>query len=101
MKLTIYYDGQFWVGLLLRQTDEGLYASRHVFGPEPNDGDIFNFVHNDLQRLLETQTVAVATDQAFLQDRRINPKRLLRLVNKEKKEQGPSNAAQNALRVQL
>ena len=101
MELTIYFDGQFWVGLLLRKSEKGLYASRHVFGPEPNDGEVCEFINTDLQRLLDTQTVAIDTDKSLALYRRINPKRLQRLVNKERKKQGPTNIAQDALRAQL
>jgi len=101
MTLTIYYDGQFWVGLVQRQTEQGLFATRHVFGPEPSDGEVFEFVNRDMDRLIESQTVAITLEQTLDLNRCINPKRLRRLVNKEKEQAGPSNVAQNALRVQL
>ncbi|MBP2652190.1 MAG: hypothetical protein H6Q74_3015 [Firmicutes bacterium] len=49
MKLTVFYDGQFWVGVLEEVIDEKLKAVRYVFGSEPYDWDVMNFVN---QRML-------------------------------------------------
>jgi len=35
MKLTIYHDGQFWVGVVEVERDGKLKAWRRVFGSEP------------------------------------------------------------------
>jgi hypothetical protein len=35
-KLTVYFDGQFWVALCERQDDGRLFIARHAFGPEPS-----------------------------------------------------------------
>ena len=51
MKLTVYYDGQFWVGVIEVVNDGKLRAIRHLFGQEPKDSEIMHFVHNQLYRL--------------------------------------------------
>ena len=78
-----------------------MFAARHVFGPEPSDGEVLEFVMRDMERLIASQTVAVANDPLMETDRKISPKRLMRLVRKEKEAAGPSSAAQDALRAQL
>lgn len=41
---TVYFDGQFWVGIVERIEESGLSAARVVFGAEPSDEEIFRFV---------------------------------------------------------
>ena len=42
--LTVYHDGQFWVGLAERVEDGRYGAARIVFGAEPSDEEILRFV---------------------------------------------------------
>ena len=44
--LTVYHDGQFWVGLAERVEDGGYGVARIVFGAEPSDEEILRFVVN-------------------------------------------------------
>ena len=49
--LTVYHDGQFWVGLA-EHFEEGRYgAARIVFGAEPSDEEILRFVVSKWERL--------------------------------------------------
>ena len=42
--LTVYHDGQFWVGLA-EHVEDGRYSiARIVFGAEPSDEEILRFV---------------------------------------------------------
>ena len=38
--LTVYFDGQFWVGVAERRDERGLSACRIVFGAEPSDAEV-------------------------------------------------------------
>jgi hypothetical protein len=40
MKLTIYHDGQYWVGVVEEQDQGKLKAARYIFGTEPKDEEI-------------------------------------------------------------
>ena len=42
--LTVYQDGQFWVGLAEHVEDSRYGAARIVFGAEPSDEEILRFV---------------------------------------------------------
>lgn len=42
--LTVYFDGHFWVGIAERIDSERLEACRIVFGAEPSNEDIYQFV---------------------------------------------------------
>ncbi|CAI6252172.1 hypothetical protein NRS6120_07000 [Bacillus subtilis] len=52
MKLTIYYDGQFWVGVVEVVNNGKLRAFRHLFGKEPRDSEVLEFVHNQLLNMM-------------------------------------------------
>ncbi|MBS4175599.1 YjdF family protein [Bacillus sp. FJAT-49736] len=100
MKLTIYYDGQFWVGVIEIQEKRRLKVYRYVFGSEPKDVDVLEFVncrllailHNGMQRGVET---------GKKQRKAINPKRLQRKVAKELKQKGISTKAQEAIKEEI
>lgn len=42
--LTVYHDGQFWVGLAEHVEDGRYGVARFVFGAEPSDEEILQFV---------------------------------------------------------
>lgn len=49
--LTLYHDGQFWVGLAERVEDGAYGVARIVFGAEPSDQEILRFVNERWHRL--------------------------------------------------
>ncbi|WP_158013444.1 DUF2992 family protein, partial [Carbonactinospora thermoautotrophica] len=50
---TVFFDGQFWVGVLEVAGPDGVRAARYVFGSEPTGPDLLRFVHRDFLPLLE------------------------------------------------
>ena len=49
--LTVYHDGQFWVGLA-EHVEGGRYdVARIVFGAEPSDEEILRFVASEWEKL--------------------------------------------------
>jgi hypothetical protein len=53
MKLSVFHDGRFWVGVVEEQDDTGLKAARQIFGSEPKDTEILEFVNHRMMALLE------------------------------------------------
>ena len=49
--LTVYHDGQFWVGLAEHVEDGRYGAARIVFGAEPSDEEILRFVTSKWAKL--------------------------------------------------
>lgn len=49
--LTLYHDGQFWVGIVEHVEDGKLGATRIVFGAELSDEEILEFVVNRWEKL--------------------------------------------------
>ncbi|MBI0444047.1 YjdF family protein [Bacillus velezensis] len=99
MKLTVYYDGQFWVGVIEVVNNGKLRAVRHLFGQEPKDSEIMHFVHNQLlQTLSRTEQAGVCVKA---KSKKLNPKRLQRQASKEMKNIGISTKAQKAIKQEL
>lgn len=99
MKLTVYFAGDYWVGVAEETSGGRLKAVRHIFGAEPKDGEVLEYVLHRLNKQLDeaTQTVAVGAPA----ERRVNPKRLARQAALELKRQGISSKAQEALKLEL
>lgn len=99
MKLTIYFDGQFWVGVAEKEEGTCVKAARHVFGGEPHDADLFRFVNHEMLYLLEK---AKPESSSFRpSEHSANPKRLARQAAKEMQAKGISTASQEAIKADL
>ena len=49
--LTVYHDGQFWVGLAEHVEDGRYGVARTVFGAEPSDEEVLRFVVSKWEKL--------------------------------------------------
>lgn len=97
MSLTIYHDGQFWVGIIEVVEDGKLRAFRYVFGAEPKDTEILDFIYYKLLNIIN-QSVHSGLDVKRKSNKKINPKRLQRQVAKEINKLGISTKAQEAMK---
>lgn len=98
MKLTIYHDGQFWVAVFEECVKGKLLAGRHVFGQEPKDEQVLAFIRYELSALLAKLSQGVTVQP--LDVKKVNPKRLARLVAQELHSKGVSTYAQEAMRLE-
>ena len=93
--LTVYHDGQFWVGLA-EHVEGGRYgAARIVFGAEPSDEEILQFVAGRWAKLSLFDDEATETSKPAK-----NPKRRAREAAKALKRPAVSTKAQQALAAQ-
>ncbi|MFE0566160.1 YjdF family protein [Priestia megaterium] len=97
MSLTIYHDGQFWVGIIEVVEDGKLRAFRYVFGTEPKDTEILDFIYYKLLNIIN-QSVHSGIDVEEKSDKKINPKRLQRQVAKQINKVGVTTKAQEAMK---
>ncbi|WML31184.1 YjdF family protein [Neobacillus sp. OS1-32] len=97
MKLTITYDGQFYVGIVETISENTLKAYRYVFGNEPKDQEVLDFVNNDLLKLITSHSQEGVPANHTLK-RNINPKRLQRQAAKELANTSISFKAQEAIK---
>ena len=49
--LVVRFDGQFWVGIVERVEDGALSSCRVVFGAEPSNEEVLDFVLREWARL--------------------------------------------------
>ncbi|MBG9794855.1 hypothetical protein ABD76_21200 [Paenibacillus dendritiformis] len=99
MKLTVYFETPFWVGIVEEQFGNQVKACRHVFGAEPKDAEVMEFVMTRMNPLLEQVQSGVETE--ISRKRPVNPKRLARIVAREMQRHGISSQSQEALRLEL
>ncbi len=86
---TIYFDGQFWCAFIQKQTGGNFYTGRHVFGSEPSNPQILEWMLSGYSqvRLYKTdvlQKVRVK-DYAKKTESRI-PKSFVKFKEAQKKE---------------
>ena len=90
--LTVYQDGQFWVGLA-EHVEGGRYgAARIVFGAEPSDEEILRFVVSKWEKLS-----FFGGEPAEVSKPAKNPNRRAREAAKALKRPAMSTKAQQAL----
>ena len=110
-QFTLYFDGRFWVGVLeCRERHHGgdvngqaitVRAARHVFGAEPSDVELYDFLltHGGalIDRAAACPPVPASRSAGSSSAPRPNPKRAARQAAKEAARARPSTAAQAAL----
>lgn len=101
MKLTVYFEGQFWVGVVEDNENGKLRAYRHVFGDEPKDGEIWDYVLKHLNSCMDALSCPPAANAVSFAPKRVSPKRLARLAAAEMQRRGITTAAQEALKLEL
>jgi hypothetical protein len=95
---TVYFESPYWVGVLEEERESRLFVARHVFGAEPSDQEIYEFVCNDLDALKRRMSVSVAVETRTV--KKINPKRLQREVQRILDQHGISSKAEEVMRLQ-
>ncbi|RDI49736.1 YjdF family protein [Nocardia mexicana] len=96
---SVYFDGQFWVGVLEITDESGVRAARHIFGPEPTGPELEEFAIRHYGRLLDRALAAPAVAADSRPKATVNPKRLARQAAREQASRPLTSAAQDALRV--
>lgn len=93
--LTVYHDGQFWVGLAERVEGGRYGAARIVFGAEPSDEEILRFVASEWEKLS-----FFGDDPTEASEPARNPKRRAREAAKALKQPAMGTKAQQTLAAQ-
>lgn len=94
-RLTVFFEGPFWVGVFECISEEKLSVCKVTFGAEPKDYEVYEFVLKNYYRLRFSS--AVATD---VKETVRNPKRIQREVRKQVQNIGISTKSQQALKLQ-
>jgi hypothetical protein len=99
IKLTVCFESIFWIGIFERVYEEKYEVSRVVFGSEPKDYDVYDFILKNFYNLRFSNSLSHnKTDEA--KERKINSKRLKRKIKKEMKNTEIGTKAQLAVKLQ-
>lgn len=93
--LTVYFENPFWVGVFERVEDENLSVCKVIFGSEPKDYEIADFVLHHYYDLKFSPAVKAKVKQSA-----DNPKRRLRNAKKQIQNVGVGTKSQQALAFQ-
>lgn len=100
IKATIFFEKRYWVGTFERTEKEGYAVARHIFGAEPSDPEVHEFVLSHYQELQFGELKDVE-----IQIQRMNPKRVQREVRREMKKiketTKPSTFAQDYMKEEI
>lgn len=97
---TVFFDGSLWMGVLEVTDDSGaVRAARHVFGAEPSDAELWEFIATYANSLFDRAFAAPAVEASERRPRAAarNPKRLARQAAREQRRLPASTASQQAL----
>ena len=94
--LTILFEAPFWVGIYQRTGGGTCQVCRIVFGGEPKDYEVYEFLLKNWKKLQFSPPVPVECAA----ERKINPKRMRREISSRLQDRGIGTKAQQALQLQ-
>ncbi|MEW9124734.1 MAG: YjdF family protein [Thermotaleaceae bacterium] len=95
ISLTVFFEDPFWVGVYERVTNEKLEVSKIVFGAEPKDYEVYQYLLVNWSQLRFSPPV-----EAFAREQtKINPKRMQRAIQRQLGDTGVGTKAQQALKL--
>ncbi|WP_323703006.1 YjdF family protein [Mammaliicoccus sp. Dog046] len=95
MELSVFHDGQFFIGLVEYSEGNKSKFAKYTFGSNPDDGEVLYFIEKYLLVLIENTKTSVNIKK---KKQRVNPKRLQRQVAKEQRSSNDLTKAQLALK---
>lgn len=94
-KLIVCFKDPFWVGIFEIIENNTLKTCRVVFGSEPKDYQVYEFVLDNYYKLIFSKPIKAKNNH-----NKINPKRLQRKISTEMKKKTISTKAQEAISLQ-
>ena len=94
-KLTVYFEEPFWVGVFERIEDGKLSVAKVIFGAEPKDYEVQEYIQQYYFSLKFSPAV-----ETVVKDIKRNPKRMQREAKKQTMETGIGTKSKQALKLQ-
>ena len=94
--LTVLFEDPFWVGVYERREGRAYQVCKITFGAEPKDYEVYALLMEHWRHL----PFSPSMEAAALEERRINPKRMQRQIQKSLQNTGIGTKAQQALQLQ-
>ncbi|HDK7167756.1 TPA: YjdF family protein [Clostridium botulinum] len=95
IKLTVLFDDTFWIGIFEKQDQDKIQICRVVFGQEPKDYEVYDFILKNYYNLKFSDPIDIDEKPK----KKINPKRMQREIKKTVQEKGIGTKAQQALKL--
>ena len=96
IKLNVFFEGAFWVGVFEKDYDGKYEVSKIVFGPEPKDYEVYEFILKNFYKLRFSNPLFIGE----VEKKKINPKIYQREIKKEMENKGIGTKAQLAMKLQ-
>ncbi|WP_333888307.1 YjdF family protein, partial [Clostridium sp.] len=96
INFTVFFEDAFWVGVFERVSFDKYEVSKVVFGSEPKDYEIYDFILRHFWNLKFSNSLPINE----LKCKRVNPKRLQREIKKQTEANGIGTKAQLAVKLQ-
>ena len=96
IKLTVLFENPFWIGVFEKNFDGNYSTCKYVFGSEPKENEIYEMILNEYYRLNFSRPTQDMTTSSDIK-KKINPKRMQRMIKKEVKDFGVGTKAQRAI----
>ena len=97
MELSIFTMGNFVALVEYKMVNNSKFI-QYIFGNEPDDLEVLDFIHHQLMKSIDDVQTIVCTKNI---SRKVNPKRLQRQIAKEQKKPKYSTQAQIAIKKEL
>ena len=94
--LTVLFEDPFWVGIYERREGRAYQVCKITFGAEPKDYEVYAFLLEHWRHLPFSPSMEAAAPE----ERRINPKRMQRQIQRSLQNTGIGTKAQQALQLQ-
>lgn len=94
-KLTVLFENPFWIGLFERKEGRNLSVAKVIFGAEPKEYDVYEFIQKNYYDLQFSPVVKVHTKKSAR-----NPKRRQREARRQMEDVGIGTKSQQALKLQ-
>lgn len=96
IKLTVFFEDIFWVGVFEKVSFNKYEVSKVVFGAEPKDYEVYDSILRHFYDLKFSNSLSIDEPK----DKKTNPKRLQREIKKQTKTNGIGTKAQLAMKLQ-
>ena len=95
-RLTVFFEEPFWVAVYEREYDGQYEACKITFGAEPKDYAVYGYFLRNYSRLKFSPCV----EAKAMPEKRVNPKRAQREINRQLQSIEIGTKAQHALKLQ-
>lgn len=99
IKLTVFFEEPYWVGIFERFYEDSYAAVKVTFGSEPKDYEVYDFIQKNFYKLNFYNSLLLR-EESNCKDKKINPKRLQRIIKKETAKSGVETKAQLAVKLE-